>query len=369
MGRTRVRVGAATDVGRTRSHNEDNYGLRVPDEGEVADRKGILFVVCDGMGGHAAGEVASQIAVETVLDRYYQSRADDPAESLVEAIQLANRAIFEQAALRPEQRGMGTTCVAVVIRGEEVTVAHVGDSRAYLLRGGSLARLTRDHSLVEEWVAKGMLPAAEADHHPMANVITRALGHAPEVQVELRREPATAGDVLMLCSDGLSGKVSEDLIRSTLLEFDDPDQAVSALIALANDAGGPDNISVIVARVDEVVARADLQNERAGEEPTDPRTQRLGQTERLSRPAAAGAPTAPAVRLPDGAPPPPRGATTAAGSTLPRPLLRGCYVAAAVALLALMLIALVVGAALLGWVPGLRLVDAAPFWPLNAAFR
>lgn len=365
MGRTRVRVGAATDVGRTRSHNEDNYGLRVPDEGEVADRKGVLLVVCDGMGGHAAGEVASQIAVETVLARYYQSRADDPAESLVEAIQLANSAIFEQASLRPDQRGMGTTCVAVVIRGDEVTVAHVGDSRAYRLRDGALARLTRDHSLVEEWVAKGMLPATEAERHPMANVITRALGHAPEVQVELRREPATTGDVLLLCSDGLSGKVSEDLIQATLLQFDDPEQAVGALIALANDAGGPDNISVIVARLDEVASGADPRNERADDEPTEPRAQRLGQTERLPSPPSTGAPTVPSVRLQDGAPPTPTPMT----SVIARPLLRGCSVVAVVALIALIVIALAVGAALMGWIPGVRLVDSAPFWPVGATFR
>ncbi|MCS6801417.1 MAG: Stp1/IreP family PP2C-type Ser/Thr phosphatase [Chloroflexota bacterium] len=352
MGRTRIRVGAATDVGRTRSHNEDNYGLRVPDAGEVADRKGILLVICDGMGGHAAGEVASQLAVETILTRYYDSPADDPTEALIQAVTLANQKIFQQAAERPEQRGMGTTCVAVVLRGDELTVAHVGDSRAYLLRNGVLTRLTRDHSLVEEWVEKGVLPAAEADHHPMANVITRALGHGPTVQVEVRQERALLGDILMLCSDGLSGKVSEEAMRATLLQQADPKAAVADLIALANDAGGSDNISVIVARIEEIAPAGASANGDALE-PTGRQTLRL------------------AARARDD--PSPRPMTTAAeraaapsGRTL---VIRGCSFVAAAALAVLLVIALVVAGALLGWIPGLRLVDAVPFWPSVATFR
>jgi protein phosphatase len=360
MGRTRVRVGAATDVGRTRSHNEDSFGLRLPDDREVADRKGLLLVVCDGMGGHAAGEVASQLAVETILTGYYESPCEDPAEALVQAIQLANSNIFEQASQRPDQRGMGTTCVAVVIRGDQMTIAHAGDSRAYLLRNGVLARLTRDHSLVEEWVAKGMLPAEQANQHPMANVITRALGHAPEVQVETRREPALPGDVLMLCSDGLSGRVSEERLRAALAEMEDPDQTVASLIALANDSGGPDNISVIIAVVEEVApVSGGLPSEREPE-PTAPSLQPLSQTERLEvTQRVAPAATAPTIRAPNDTGRELGPVSGASGPGARGKLVRGCYIAAAAALLALMVIALAIAGALMGWVPGLRLVDVA----------
>ncbi|GIW05344.1 MAG: hypothetical protein KatS3mg060_0149 [Dehalococcoidia bacterium] len=368
MGRTRVRVGAATDVGRTRSHNEDNYGLRVPDDLEIAARKGSLLVVCDGMGGHAAGEVASQIAVETILTTYYDAASEDPADALVQAIQLANAKIFEQASQRPDQRGMGTTCVAVVIRGDELTIAHAGDSRAYLLRDGALTRLTRDHSLVEEWVAKGMLPADQADQHPMANVITRALGHAPEVQVEIRREAAQAGDVLMLCSDGLSGRIGEDVMRTTLLELGNPDQAVAALIALANDSGGPDNISVIVAQIEETAPLASPSSNGSEPETTQPNAKRLDQTERLeaTRPVSSTA-TIPTVRITEGEGKAWGPVPTAEEAGARGPMVRGCYIAAATVLLALMVLALVIASALMGWIPALRLVDvAAPLWSLVA---
>ncbi len=253
MSRTRVLVGAATDVGRARSHNEDTYGYRIPEDAETADHKGYLFVVCDGMGGHAAGEVASQIAVETILTTYYDE-PDSPAESLKHAIAIANSRIFTQASQRSEQRGMGTTAVAIVVRGDSMTVAHAGDSRAYLLRNGELSRLTRDHSLVEEWVAKGVLPASEAGQHPMSNVITRALGHAPEVTPEVQEQPLEDGDLLLLCSDGLSGRVDDQAISGTLTTAPGLDAAVHSLIALANEAGGPDNISVIVIRVESPTA-------------------------------------------------------------------------------------------------------------------
>lgn len=367
MGRTRVRIGAATDVGRTRSHNEDNYGLRVPDDPEIADRKGVLLVVCDGMGGHAAGEVASQIAVETILATYFELPAEDPGAALVEAIELANKRIYEQASQRPDQRGMGTTCVAVVLRGDQFTIAHAGDSRAYLVRQGTLSRLTRDHSLVEEWVSRGVLPADQADQHPMSNVITRALGHAPDVVVEVGHQPANPSDIVMLCSDGLSGRITEEAIRSTIETNDDPERTVASLIEQANASGGPDNISVIVAVVEEVEPVAETQDT-TKPETTLPTTKPVGQPEGATGPApktqrvettrrTRSTATQPAVRAVPLAPIAPAEAVskTADVAATGSRASRGCYVVAAAVLLALMVVALAVAAALMGWIPGVKL--------------
>ena len=242
-------IASATDLGRKRSGNEDSHALWVADDAVLRAKHGMLVVVCDGMGGASAGEVASQLAVSTVVDRVRNSPGADPAEVLREAVEQANSAVHSQAAANAEQRGMGTTCTALLVRGGDVWIGHVGDSRAYLVRGGKARQLTKDHSLVAELVEKGHLSAAEAKHDHRRNVVTRSVGALDHVQVdaELVLEGTAAGDVFVVCSDGLHGLVTDAEIARLASELP-PAEACAALIDLANERGGPDNITAVVAR-------------------------------------------------------------------------------------------------------------------------
>jgi protein phosphatase len=223
----------ATDTGRQRSANEDSVFVRAP-----------IFVIADGMGGAQAGEVASKAAAESFDD---QLPAGPPERVLKETIEGANRAIFALARKDPNLAGMGTTTTAVILdeKGEEVAIGHVGDSRAYRLRRGKLERLTRDHSLVEEMRRKGQLTEAQASDHPQRSIITRALGPEPEVEVDLQTVPAQAGDVFLICSDGLTSMLDDEHIERLLARATSMPNAVRALVDEANRAGGRDNISVI----------------------------------------------------------------------------------------------------------------------------
>jgi PPM family protein phosphatase len=229
-----------SDLGRQRQGNEDSYYVRAP-----------LFVVADGMGGAQAGEVASELAV-----KQFEAGLPDrtpPVEALVELIQAANAEIHRQAHDDPDRAGMGTTVTAAYVDGDDVVVAHVGDSRAYLLRDGDLIRLTRDHSLVGELVARGKLTEEQAETHPQRSVITRALGAYPEVEVDTEVFPARDGDVFLLCSDGLTGMVHEPELKPMLEDRERSlEQTGRALIAAANEAGGRDNITVILFRLEAV---------------------------------------------------------------------------------------------------------------------
>jgi serine/threonine protein phosphatase PrpC len=227
-----------SDLGRQRQGNEDNYFVRAP-----------LFVVADGMGGAQAGEVASEMAVESFDGGLPQGT---PAEGLVNIIEGANRRIHERSRSEAQRAGMGTTLTAAYVGESEVTVAHVGDSRAYLLRGGDLTRLTRDHSLVGELVARGKLTEEQAESHPQRSVITRALGPEPDVEVDVQVYQARPGDVVLLCSDGLTSMVPESRVKPILADAESLEQAGRELIAAANEAGGRDNITVILFRVEEV---------------------------------------------------------------------------------------------------------------------
>jgi serine/threonine protein phosphatase PrpC len=228
-----------TDTGRQRRDNEDNAFARAP-----------LFVIADGMGGAQAGEVASKIAVEA-----FQAELPDagsPEERLADRAQDANRKIYEISRAEHERAGMGTTLTAVYVDDADLAVAHVGDSRAYLFRHGELGRLTQDHTLVEELVRRGKLTEEQAAEHPQRSIITRALGVDPEVEVDTRTYAGRAGDVVLLCSDGLTSMISEEEIVSILNGEDDLDRAAERLIAAANEAGGRDNITVILFRLEEV---------------------------------------------------------------------------------------------------------------------
>ncbi|MEQ1832591.1 MAG: Stp1/IreP family PP2C-type Ser/Thr phosphatase [Candidatus Eisenbacteria bacterium] len=242
-------IASATDVGRRRTGNEDSHALWVADDPQVRADRGLLCVVCDGMGGANAGEVASQLSVATVVESVSANRTADPATALRDAVELANQRVHTQASTNPDQRGMGTTCTAMLLRGTEVWIGHVGDSRAYLVRGGRARPLTRDHSLVAELVDKGHLTPEEAKHDPRRNVVTRSVGALEHVEVdaELAFDGSEPGDVFVLCSDGLHGLVTDAEIAQLASESA-PSDACAALIDLANERGGPDNITVFVVR-------------------------------------------------------------------------------------------------------------------------
>jgi protein phosphatase len=249
----RIKSGGISDVGRVRSNNEDCYRI-VPDMG--------LFVLSDGMGGEAHGEVASALAVETVVKHCVEGE-NNPAlpvfgetqpgwsgrtKRLFSAVHLANKRIFESAAQHAEQSGMGATLTAVWISNNSLSLAHVGDSRAYVLRGGALQQLTSDHSLVAEQVRRGILTSAQAEESEMQSVLLRALGANPDVEVDAEEQPLFPRDVLLLCSDGLTRMVMEPEIAGALQSEPDPQTAAEHLVAVANERGGADNVTVIVAR-------------------------------------------------------------------------------------------------------------------------
>ena len=234
-------TGLLTDVGRQRAGgaNQDAaLALSLPQGG--------LFAVADGMGGHAAGELASSLALDTLAQVYTQGRARPPLR-LIEAVQAANRAVVQRAV--GESVGMGTTLLAVAVDRGAALIAHVGDSRAYLLRGGELLRLTDDHSWVAEQVRMGVLTEAEARHHQWRSVVSNALGGEERVRLELFGLELQSGDRLLLCSDGLSGVVSEAELLSFLVRFQPPQETVRQLVEAANDAGGPDNITAVIVDV------------------------------------------------------------------------------------------------------------------------
>jgi protein phosphatase len=230
-----------SDTGRQRRANEDSFFVRAP-----------LFVVADGMGGAQAGEVASRLAAET----FAAGLPDDgTSEQRLEArVRAANQRIHEVSQEDRALNGMGTTLTAAYLDGDELALAHVGDSRAYLLRDGELTRLTRDHTLVEELVRRGELTEQEAAEHPQRSIITRALGPEPDIDIDLHTHRARAGDVLLLCSDGLTGMVGEDEVSEILVGSPSLRDAGRALVDAANDAGGRDNITVVLFRLEEVGA-------------------------------------------------------------------------------------------------------------------
>jgi len=246
--------GAASDIGLVRRLNEDRYH---------ADADAGLFVVCDGMGGHQAGEVASSRTIALIAEHVAQADADpslpligvvnpdcSPATNrLASAVRLANHRVHEEAARRADYAGMGTTVVAARLHGGILSIAHVGDSRLYLIRDGGARLLTVDHSLVQQQIQSGLLAAADRARASHRHVLTRAVGVHPLVDVELGECPVLTGDILLLCSDGLTAGVSAETMLRVTLESPDPQAIARRLVALSNAAGGIDNVTVIVALV------------------------------------------------------------------------------------------------------------------------
>jgi serine/threonine protein phosphatase PrpC len=245
---------AISDVGRKRTANEDTYS---------ADGDLNLFIVADGMGGHAAGEVASKVAVESIQDfiRYtsndkeitwpyeFDESLSMAGNRLKSAIQIAHAKVLEVTAQKKEFQGMATTVVSLLMDNAKAQVAHVGDSRAYLIRGDKLIQLTSDHSWVNEQLRTGAITSQQARNHPYRNIVTRALGGPNPVDVDVSEEPMQDGDIILLCSDGLNTMLSDEQILETVRnDKDDLEKACQALISLANENGGEDNVTAILVK-------------------------------------------------------------------------------------------------------------------------
>ena len=319
-----VEQAGRTDVGRQRSANEDDFVLAPP-----------FFAVADGMGGAKAGEVASAMATEV-----FEGERDsgEPAEvQLARILREANRRIYDLAVADESHRGMGTTLTAAKVTDDEISLGHVGDSRAYRMRDGELEQLTKDHSLVAELERSGQITAEAAEHHPQRSIITRALGPEPDVEVDTYTLAGRDGDLFLLCSDGLTSMISDEEIGSILRSAESLDEAADALVRAANQSGGKDNITVVLFRVgpagddgavgeDETIAgqvsAADVQAAAALDEPTEPHP---GPATALAGAAPDATVVAPAERTRRG-----RRRRAAAGSAS-GPRSRRCFVLAVLA--------------------------------------
>jgi serine/threonine protein phosphatase PrpC len=249
-------LGAKTDLGCVRENNEDKFEFFQPDDEDVLATKGSFYAVADGMGGHAAGQIASEIALKTAIRAYYADPSPMVEDSLRSAIQQANGIIYDLSRAISERNGMGTTLTALVVRGEEAFIAQVGDSRCYRLRGNRIAAsrielLTDDHSWVNEQVKRGALTAEEAGMSPFKNVITRSIGNAPGVDIDIFTHELEEGDQFLLCSDGLSNEVSSDEMRDAM-KTGSPSQAAWDLVNLALEHGGSDNCTVLILKITDI---------------------------------------------------------------------------------------------------------------------
>ena len=248
--RSGIEIAGLTDVGCRRENNEDYLSYWEPDSDTDFASKGRLAVIADGMGGYEGGQEASRLAVETVLHIYEKDPAGDPRASLLKGFQEAHDRIRAYADDHPELQGMGTTCTALALIGRSLVFAHVGDSRLYLIRDGSIERLTHDHSYVGRLVASGVLRSEEAETHPQRHILTAALGAGMELLPDTSETPLAleSRDALLLCTDGLWGVVSDGELQDTVSRLA-PLRACSDLVQLARERGGPDNITVQILRV------------------------------------------------------------------------------------------------------------------------
>jgi protein phosphatase len=245
-----VEIYCQTDLGCQRENNEDSYGSWQPATDAEFAQKGLLLVVADGMGGYEGGQEASRLAVETVKEIYAGSPAEDPQTLLFKGLREAHARIIHYAAKHPGMRGMGTTCTAVALVGKNLYFAHVGDSRLYRIREREIVRLTRDHSYVGRLLESGAISPEEAETHAQRHILTAALGAGEEVYPDVPDQPLTVeeNDVLLLCTDGLWGLVSDSEIAATVSSML-PAEAVRRLVQLARERGGPDNITVLALAV------------------------------------------------------------------------------------------------------------------------
>jgi PPM family protein phosphatase len=246
-----IELANLTDIGCVRENNEDNLGYAEPDSDPEFQLRGRLVVIADGMGGHEGGQVASGIAVDVLLKTFLQGPAGEPASVLESAFLSAHAAIQEHAVQHPELKGMGTTCTAALLRDGSLNFGHVGDSRLYLLRDGAIGSLTRDHSYVQQLVDGGVITPEQAKTHPGRNILTSALGAELGIPADVTESPIAlqSGDILLMCTDGLHGLVTDDEMAA-IASKNTPPEACRQLVDLAKSRGGFDNVTVQIVRID-----------------------------------------------------------------------------------------------------------------------
>jgi protein phosphatase len=249
--RTAVTVGGKTDMGRVRENNEDKYEFYIPESDDELASRGMIFIVCDGMGGHEAGQHASELTVKTFIDVYRGHPSASAEDAATAAANAANRFVLDVSRAIPSRKGMGTTLTVLILLQGQAICVHAGDSRLYRLRGGELTQMTRDHTWVEDIVESGMLSREEAEVHQYRHVITKAVGTAEALEPNVFSEAAETGDVYMLCSDGITNHVGDEEISSEMAN-EGPSAASWNLVNRALTGGGSDNATVIVVRVDEL---------------------------------------------------------------------------------------------------------------------
>lgn len=260
LGRTprvlaRIKMGAKTDLGRVRENNEDKFDFYEPEDLAVLATKGAFYAVADGMGGHSAGQIACEMALKTVIREYYASPTSDIEASLRQAVSDANALVYDTGQMIAERQNMGTTLTAAIVREDRLTLAQVGDSRAYLVRDGAATQLTEDHSWVAEQVRQGVMTLEEAQASPFRNIITRSIGTASTVESAITSHTLQLGDQVVLCSDGLTAHLEAEEIAAFVQEHT-PSVAALRLVDAANERGGRDNITVLVLSVRALVSPA-----------------------------------------------------------------------------------------------------------------
>ena len=271
-----VKMGAKTDLGRVRDNNEDKFDFFEPEDPATLAAKGSFYAVADGMGGHSAGQIACEMALKTVLTFYYSDQSPDKETSLRRAVTEANALIYDTASAIPDRQGMGTTLTAAVLCEETLLIAQVGDSRAYRLRGGKISQVTEDHSWVAEQVRLGTMTLAEAQVSPFRNIITRSVGTAAMVEPDITVQEVQAGDIFVLCSDGLTGHVEPPEIQQ-IAGSQSPSAAAMALVDLANERGGRDNITALVLSIRALVPFEGGSEQTAGDaSPKEEKSSRWG---------------------------------------------------------------------------------------------
>lgn len=252
LAKAMVTVAAKTDLGRVRENNEDKFEYFVPEDDARLATRGQVFVVCDGMGGHAAGQIASELACKTFIDVYLNHPAADPEVAMTAGVIAANRFVTDVGRAVPSRKGMGTTLSSLILLQGKAYTVQVGDSRIYRLRNGELLMLTQDHTWVDDAVRAGLLTHEEALDHPYKHVLTRAIGSEGDVKPDIAVDEAYPGDLYLICSDGLINHVPDDAIGETLRTKLLSDAAWS-LVSQALQGGGSDNTTVMIVRVDAMV--------------------------------------------------------------------------------------------------------------------
>ncbi len=247
----RVTVAAKTDLGRVRENNEDKFEYFVSEDLTTLASRGQVFLVCDGMGGHAAGQIASELACKTFIDVYLHHPSTEPNVAMVSGVQAANRFVVDVGRAIPSRKGMGTTLSGLILIQDQAYAVQVGDSRIYRLRQGELLMLTHDHTWVDEAIRAGMIRPEEAETHPYKHVLTRAIGTEGDVKPDVEVFDLKIGDLFMLCSDGLVNHVSDDTIAE-IMRTKAPAEAAWTLVGQALLGGGSDNTTVMIVRIDDI---------------------------------------------------------------------------------------------------------------------